>query len=238
MSIEIKRAAAEFKFADDDVDAAGAETMTFSGYGAYFGNVDSYGDVIAKGAFARTLAEAKRSGMWPAMLLQHGGGGFGTGEDQTPIGIWTEMSEDDRGLVVKGKLADTPRGREVYTLMKMTPRPAIDGLSIGYRAKKFTVGAKPTEPARTLEDVELVETSVVTFPANGKARLTSVKSGDGKTIRVAEEALREAGFSRTEAKAILASGWKALPQRDAGDDGNDNISMLLKQYVEKLTATS
>ena len=48
------------------------EGMTFEGYGAVFGNVDSYGDVIQPGAFADTLAAAHKSGTWPAMLLQHG----------------------------------------------------------------------------------------------------------------------------------------------------------------------
>ncbi len=223
MSIEIKHGLAQFKFAEESADE-----MTFKGYGAYFGNVDSYGDVIRKGAFKRTLAEAKDTGQWPAMLLQHGAWGAGA-DDMTPIGVWTDMHEDEKGLVVAGKLADTPRGREVYTLMKMTPRPAIDGLSIGYRAKEFELGTKPSEPRRTLKSVELLETSIVTFPANGMSRVTSVKSGDGPTIRAAEQALREAGFSRTEAKAILAEGFKALTnQRDAASAGNDEIAEMLR----------
>jgi phage head maturation protease len=45
-----------------------------TGYGSVFGNVDSYGDVVAKGAFKKTIADAKTGvGQWPAMLLQHGG---------------------------------------------------------------------------------------------------------------------------------------------------------------------
>jgi uncharacterized protein len=226
--IEVKRAAgaAEFKTADD---------MAFSGYGAYFGNEDAHGDVIKSGAFKRTIAEAKSSGVWPAMLLQHGAWGAGS-EDMTPIGVWTDMYEDDKGLVVAGKLAPTPRGQEVYTLMKMTPRPAIDGLSIGYRAKKFTMGTKPNEPYRWLEDVDLVEVSCVTFPANGKSRVDSVKTEDGErpTIRDAEGALREAGFSRQEAKAIVAGGFKTLTPRDAGD-GADDIATMLKRNIAIIT---
>jgi HK97 family phage prohead protease len=72
-----------------------AEAMTFSGYGAVFGNVDSYGDVILKGAFKETIREAKRSKQYPAMLLQHGG--F-LGGDNTPVGIWLDLEEDDVGL--------------------------------------------------------------------------------------------------------------------------------------------
>jgi hypothetical protein len=205
----------EIKFAADD----GADARTFTGYGAVFGNVDSYGDVIDKGAFKKTLADAKKSGSWPAMLLQHGGWGM-SADDLTPIGIWTEMDEDEKGLRVVGKLAETQRGLEAYGLLKMTPRPALNGLSIGYRARKFTMGTKAGEPRRTLHEVELIETSIVTFPANPKARVGDVKSGQGLGVRDAERALREAGFSANEAKAILAKGFSAIDHREG--DGCDH----------------
>jgi HK97 family phage prohead protease len=204
----------EIKFAADD----GAEAKTFTGYGAVFNNVDSYGDVIDPGAFKKSLTDARKSDSWPAMLLQHGGFGFNA-DDMTPIGIWTEMEEDDKGLKVTGKLADTQRGQEVYGLLKMTPRPALNGLSIGYRARKFTMGTKAGEPRRKLHELDLIEVSLVTMPANPKARIGSVKSGDGLGIRDAEKALREAGFSASEAKAILAKGFGAIDHREG--DGCD-----------------
>jgi HK97 family phage prohead protease len=209
---------AEIKFAADD----GAEARSFSGYGAVFNNVDSYGDVIDAGAFKKSLGEARKSGAWPAMLLQHGGWGMNA-EDMTPIGIWTEMDEDDKGLKVTGKLADTQRGNEVYGLLKMTPRPALNGLSIGYRARKFTMGTKAGEPRRRLHELDLVEVSLVTMPANPKARVGSVKSGDGLGIRDAEKALREAGFSANEAKAIVAKGFGAIDHREG--DGCDHVRL-------------
>lgn len=200
--------------------AGGADAMTFEGYGAVFGNVDSYGDVIQPGAFSDTLSGARRSGRWPAMLAQHGGMGLSAG-DMMPIGVWTDMAEDGKGLWVQGKLADTERGREAYELMKMAPRPALDGLSIGYIAKKWTAGSKPGEARRKLEAIDLLEISLVTMPANPKARVSGVKSGAGLTERDAERALRDAGFSRKEAVAIIAGGFKALPQRDADEAGDD-----------------
>ena len=105
---------------------------TFSGYGSVFGNVDSYGDTVAKGAFKKTIADTKSGAApWPAFLMQHGA-------DQNPIGILTDLSEDDNGLKLKGRLAiKTRRGLEAYNLLRMTPRPALNGLSIGYRAKEF-----------------------------------------------------------------------------------------------------
>lgn len=210
-----------------EVKFSGAESeMTFSGYGAVFGNVDSYGDVIQKGAFTDTIREAKATGSWPAMLLQHGGMQL-TAEDMTPIGVWTNLSEDSNGLLVEGKLAPTARGQEIHALMKMTPRPAINGLSIGYVPISWKMRSNPTEPRRTLEAVKLIEISPVTFPANVKARIQSAKSD--LTIRQAEQALRDVGFSQAEAKAILASGFKALPQRDV--DGLAEIAALLQSNL-------
>lgn len=200
----------ELKFAPSE---DGAETMSFEGYGAVFGNVDAYGDVIEPGAFASYLADVKNGKQnWPAMLLQHGGWGM-SAEDLTPIGVWTELAEDGKGLKVAGKLADTPRGREIHQLMKMSPRPAIDGLSIGYIPKEWEQRSKPEDPRRRLKRIDLVEISPVTFPANGKARVDAVKS-----IRTAEQALRDVGFSQSEAKAILAEGFKSIPHREDEED--------------------
>ena len=202
----------EIKFAEGD----GVAAMEFSGYGAVFGNVDSYGDVIAPGAFADSLAASRKSGRWPAMLSQHGGMGL-TSEDMTPVGIWTDMAEDGTGLKMTGVLADTQRGTELYKLMKMKPRPAIDGLSIGYIAKEWTPRSKPDEPRRTLKRIDLIETSPVTFPANGLARVTSVKS-EGFNERDFERLLmQDAGLSRSEARVVINQGFKSLiAMQDAG----------------------
>lgn len=203
----------ELKFASTD-----EKEMLFEGYGAVFGNVDNGGDMIVKSAFRDTIREAKATGSWPAMLSQHGGMGL-SADDMTPIGIWVDMEEDEKGLFMKGKLAPTPRGTEMYTLMKMQPRPAISGLSIGYIPIKWKMRSTPEEPRRTLEQVKLVETSPVTFPMNPKARVQAAKGLHG--IRLAEQALRDAGFSAAEAKAIVAKGFTTQPhQRDVGGLGD------------------
>jgi Escherichia/Staphylococcus phage prohead protease len=159
-----------------EIKASGEEDGTISGYGSVFGNVDSHGDTVAPGAFRQTIADAKSGvGQWPAMLLQHGSG---EARDKMPIGIWTHMEEDRHGLRLTGKLANTKRGREAYALLKMTPRPALDGLSIGYRAKDYELhrGSGPNGAKRTLKAVDLVECSLVTFPADKFARVASVKA--------------------------------------------------------------
>lgn len=213
----------ELKLAPPD-----SNDMTFEGYGAVFGNVDSYGDVIQPGAFAETLAAAQKSGIWPAMLLQHGGWGMGA-EDMTPIGIWTSMAEDGIGLKVSGKLADTARGREAYALLKMEPRPAITGLSIGYIAKEWSQRSKPEEPRRTLKKVDLMEVSLVTFPANGKARISAVKSLDEiASLADAEAFLREVGgLSKSQAVAFIAR------VKAASGRGDPDIEQELRESLAK-----
>ena len=202
----------ELKFAADE----GAQAMSFTGYGAVFGNVDSYGDVIEAGAFSKFLADVKSGNQpWPAMLSQHGGWQM-SAEDMTPIGVWTDFAEDGHGLKVTGQLADTPRGLEMYKLMKMSPRPASDGMSIGYIAKEWEPRSKPEDPKRKLKRIDLIEVSMVTRPANGKARVESVKND--WTERDFERLLtRDAGLSRSEALVVINQGFKSLiAMRDAG----------------------
>lgn len=219
-----------------EVKFAAAETAdgTFSGYGAVFGNVDSYGDVIAKGAFKDSIAKAKSSGIWPAMLISHG---MYFGQDSVPVGIWTDLAEDDKGLRVEGKLAiETQRGAELYALLKMEPRPAISGLSVGYVATDYVMGQKAGEPRRTLNKVDLFEVSFVTTPANDKARIDGVKSG--LTEREFENWLvRDAGFSAREAKTIISSGFKSLPTaRDAGGSEDAEAIAALGRLERALRA--
>ena len=67
--------------------------------------------------------------------------------DALPIGVWMEMSEDATGLAVRGRVInlDTERGKTIYGALR---EGALDGMSIGYRAKKFTLGnqARRTAP--------------------------------------------------------------------------------------------
>ena len=75
-----------------------SEDMNFGGYGSYFNNIDSHGDRIVKGAFSDAMQSIKEKNDWPDMLLQHGGLGL-ISDDLTPIGIWTDISEDDKGAL-------------------------------------------------------------------------------------------------------------------------------------------
>lgn len=136
-----------------------AEDGTFAGYGSVFGVKDSYGDVVVKGAFQNSLTTKM-----PKLLWQH--------RSDTPIGVLTSAFEDAKGLKIEGKLAlETTTGNDAYHLMKMG---AIDGLSIGYYLKKFDVNKE--EKTLYIQDVDLLEVSLVTFPANQESLVETVKS--------------------------------------------------------------
>lgn len=218
----------EVKFASDGVDA---QTGEFSGYGAVFGNVDSHGDVIAPGAFKETLDNWAGRGRLPTMKLMHGTALNPFTGDPLPIGKWTEMREDAKGLFVKGKLSglDTDHGRRIYGLMK---DGILDGLSIGFKERRSTrLNAGPAK--RQLDSIILGEVSLVDAPSNDRARLTSLKSANEiKTIREFEDFLRDVGsFSNSAAKAIAAGGFKASEPRD--EDGAD-IATEIRRNIAKL----
>lgn len=208
----------------------GAKEGTFSGYGSIFGNVDSHGDVIEKGAFTRTLQDSKTKGKLPKMLLQHGGF-YGPVDDMLPIGKWTSMEENSKGLKVEGELfgLNTDRGALIYEGMKSGE---LDGLSIGYRPKKFVMGTKPSEPYRTLQDVDLLEVSVVLWGSNDKALVNQVKAIELFNPRELERDLKSilSGADAVKAVAIV----KKHLQRDA--DGQPTSSSRDEEAAMELLA--
>ena len=92
------------------------DTGEFEGYGSTFGGEpDSYGDVIAPGAYSDSLAVHRAKGTMPKLFWQHNA-------DQ-PIGKWLGAAEDERGLLMRGKLnMDVQRGREAHALLKAGDR--------------------------------------------------------------------------------------------------------------------
>ena len=199
---------AEIKAVKDQDDEGG-----FEGYASVFGNADLGNDVVVEGAFAKSIARRGAKGV--KMLYQH--------DAKQPIGVYDEITEDERGLRVKGRLAlGTQRGREVYELMKMG---AIDGLSIGYRVDAKGYDYDDKGKRRYLKSVDLMEISAVTFPMNPKARVQAVKSD--RTIREWESFLRdEGGLSRNEAKAGAAALNKTLDQRDVGEESSELVAAM------------
>jgi HK97 family phage prohead protease len=154
---------------------------SFSGYASLFGEADLSRDVVMRGAFQNSLRRRGPGGV--RMLFQH--------DPASPIGTWQEIREDQRGLFVRGRLtAEVARAREVLALMRAG---AIDGLSIGFRTVRGRTDAKTG--VRQLLEVDLWEISVVTFPMQPAARVSSVKGADGtaellRAIRRATRVMR------------------------------------------------
>jgi uncharacterized protein len=213
-----------------------AKAGTFAGYGAVFNNQDASGDVIAPGAFKKSLKEWKAKGKLPKMLLQHGGF-FGPAEDGIPIGRYTAMEEDAKGLYLEGELfaLDTQKGQYIHEGVKSGE---LDGLSIGYIPVDVTLGKKPGEPRRILRSVTLREVSLVTFPMNDRAAVTVAKSIEElQTLADAESYLRDAcGFSRQQALAFV-SRIKSLRPSDSEMAYVEPLRNLARRFRSPIPTT-
>lgn len=173
----------------------------FEGYASTM-DLDRGGDIVAMGAFERSLAQHRAKGTKPKMLWNH--------DPDKVIGVWDEFRQDERGLYVKGRcVRETSLGRDTYELLKAG---AIDSMSIGYR----TIDAEydTNGDTRKLKEVELWEVSLVTFPMNENARVTGVKRVE--SIRDAERILREGGVPGEFAKLIALHGFEEAKARIDG----------------------
>lgn len=202
------------------------ENGEFEGYGSTFGGEpDAYGDVIAPGAYTESLARHKAKGTMPKLFWQH--------NSDEPIGKWLDANEDNHGLLMQGKLnMDVQRGREAYALLKAGD---IDGLSIGYRIKEYSVDTE--SGVWTLEKLDLVEVSIVSVGANENAVVQSVKAakaahdlteklkaGDRLTEREFEVWLKGLGFSNSQAERAARLHLKG--QGEPANAAEDGVAFL------------
>ncbi|MCU1787512.1 HK97 family phage prohead protease [Pectobacterium polaris] len=198
-----------------------SDSGEFEGYGSVFGVKDSYDDVVIPGAFSASLQAWKEKNSLPALLWQH--------RVDEPIGIYTEMKEDEVGLYVKGRLLidDDPLSKRAHAHMKAG---SLTGLSIGYMLKDWEYDR--TKEVFLLKEIDLWEVSLVTFPSNDEARVSDVKSalarGETPSQKSIERVLRDVGLSRTQAKAFMAGGYSAISQRDADVSAGLNALKSLK----------
>lgn len=132
----------------------------FEGYASLFGVRDTCGDIVERGAFAASLQ--RRGAASVKMLWQH--------RAEEPIGVWAQIAEDERGLKVRGRLdLSVARAREALSLLRAG---ALDGLSIGFRTLR--AASDPKTGARRLLELDLIEISIVTFPALPQARIAVI----------------------------------------------------------------
>lgn len=209
----------DFDLEDLEVKAAAdGQGYSLTGYGSVFGVKDSYGEVVVAGAFKASIAEIKAKGRKLPMLWQH--------RSAEPIGVWESMREDEKGLRLEGTiLKGVQVAEEAYIRAKAG---AVSGLSIGY----YVRDSSPDEKTRivSLKKLDLIETSLVTFPANDDARVDAVKfmlaEGQLPSVKEFERFLRrEAGLSRTAASLVMTRGYAELFRRES-EGGADEPQSL------------
>lgn len=174
----------------------------FSGYASVFDVVDSYDEIVKRGAFVDTIAEAKAKGRKFPVLWNH--------NSSEPLGTYSVIREDDHGLYVEGKLLidSVTRAAEIHQL---AADGAISGLSIGFEYRESVLDEE--SGIRSLTALKLYEISLCCFPANEESRTIAIRrkldAGELPTITDLEKSLREAmGFSRRQAALIAAKGYR------------------------------
>lgn len=164
------------------------EDGIFSGYASVYNTEDNHNDIIVSGAFCKSLRK-HNYGRDIKLLWQH--------DTKEPIGIFTKMVEDEVGLFVEGKLLlDVERAKEAYSLMEAG---ALDGLSIGFTIKDFEINEDTG--TRMIFEADLWEVSLVTFPANSKARITNFRT-DNKSKKKSRK--KDSEFDELDSSISMA----------------------------------
>ena len=148
-----------------------SDNGSISGYAStWTREPDSYGDVVAKGAFAESIEQIKANGTVLPLLYNHNDGDL-----KNFIGTLTELKEDDHGLYFEADFDDTPEAQKAREL-------AMDGrlakFSFAYEVlDQAEVELEDGRKANELRKLNIHEVSLVLYPANDDTSVVSVKSG-------------------------------------------------------------
>ena len=209
------------RLSDVELKTEGREG-TFRGYASKYNGVDSYGDTILPGAYAKVAATAKNL----PIFVNHD-------SLAVPIGKYTLVEDRDQGLFVEGELTlSIQKAREVYEALKAG---SMSGLSVGIMLSdkdyELTDADDPWS-GRVIKNVTaLREISVCTYPADSKARITSLKTEGVRTVRDFEKALRDAGLSKTQAQTFIAAARDVFVEEKTRRDSEDQIDRVLSRVT-------
>lgn len=209
-----------------EIKFAGGKPSQFTGYASKFGNVDSDRDVVVEGAFDQVIER----GVLPKMFFNHN-------HYAVPIGKFTKLETDEVGLIAHGEFTSAvSTAKDVQAAMQAG---TVDGLSWGgLVARDDTEWSN--DGTRLIKNIsELLEISVVSFPANDEARvdLSSFKSAltQCETIRDFERFLRDAGgFSKSLAEATTKRAKVLFAGDPQGETGLDELTQMLNRIKAKL----
>lgn len=190
-------------------------------YGAYFGNVDSYGDVIKAGAFAAFLASEDAQRV--KLCWQH--------NFDDVLGVITEMGEDERGLWFKATISNTTLGRDAATLIE---DGALNEFSIGYSTRDAEYPSEDETRAtgvyRYLKEVYLYEISLVTRAANPLAKLTGSErkneNNNQNPTKMDEELKKQLEAMQAEQKRLADENDRLRKEIDEAKKDKSDISAM------------
>jgi HK97 family phage prohead protease len=199
----------------------------FTAYASVFGNRDSYGDVVIKGAFATTLAEWERKGVPIPVLWGHN-----TADPDFNLGEILEASEDDRGLKVHARLdMASPKSAQTYRLLKSG---RVNQMSFAYRivdgAFIMPEGDDKTyrDAYYELRELELYEVSVVPIGANQETEILAVKAAAsalmakaGRALSTKTEDVLRSALSQSEQAVTAIKGVLSAVDDSEADEEED-----------------
>lgn len=175
------------------LDGASDEAGLLSGRAAIWGSENGNGVVFEKGAFSGWLDAGNR----PAFLWQH--------DETEPIGVVRSVDETKDGLTFSAQLnLGTQRGRDAHELLK---QGALTGVSMGVKP----TDVEPRDGVRHVKSGELWELSLVTFPAEKGARVSTVSKQEDTPAPVADDKIK----SQDERVAALEQRLEAMASKPA-----------------------
>lgn len=170
------------------------DSLTIKGYGAVFDNIDAYGDVIKKGAFAKTLKDmAGRI----AFCYQH--------DIWNPIGKINVLKEDAKGLYIEVVISEAED--DIKTKIK---EGILKEMSIGFRTINATYETLNGTEVRNLTELKLFEVSLVTIAANPLAIIEGMKSEIERKDYIEQEFDRIIAIEKSHNKQFELLKLKAL----------------------------
>ena len=170
---------------------------------------DSYGDVVAKGAFVETLKRWAESGNRIPLLFGHD-----TRDPWMNIGAITAAEEDERGLKVTAKF-DESNDTAQY-VRKLVVEKRVTKLSFAYDVLEAAeVTLDDGRKAHELRKLDLFEVSIVPIPANSHAEVIDAKARSAKEGRVISKAT---GDAIDEVKDIISKATDELSKAIAALD--------------------
>ena len=204
--------------------------LYIEGYGAYFGNKDSYGDIIAPGAFKAFLESEDAARV--KLCWQH--------DFDDVLGVIETMREDERGLWFRAMISNTTLGKDAATLIE---DGALNEFSIGYTAKAAEF---PTDGSaeRVLTEIYLYEISLVSRAANPKATLEGVERKQEETtinqnnITMEKEMQEKLDAMAAEQQTLVQRFDEVKADKESIDGAINALDESIKKMHEEMKANN